>query len=66
MTSSLSMSRPAPDVTDRIDAAARRVYDAELALHAARQSGIDQWVAAASERLHAALSSYLNYLGQEG
>jgi hypothetical protein len=40
---------------DRCDAAARRLYDAEGALHIARQSRVDSWVAAAYERLHAAI-----------
>jgi hypothetical protein len=29
-----------------------RVYDAECALHAARQSHVDAWIAAAAEHLH--------------
>lgn len=35
--------------------ARRRLYDAETALHAARQSGVDAWVAAAYDRLHDAI-----------
>ena len=38
--------------------AARRLYDAETVLHAARQSQIDAWIAAAYERLHVAVEDY--------
>jgi hypothetical protein len=44
---------PAP--TPAVAAAERRLYDAETALHAARQSGVDAWVAAAYDRLHEAI-----------
>lgn len=44
-------SRPA-------DCAARRVYDAETVLHAARQARIDAWISAAYERLHDAIEDY--------
>jgi len=36
-------------------AACGGLYDAEIALHAARQSDVDDWVQAASEHLHMAL-----------
>ena len=35
--------------------ACRALYDAECALHAARQSHVPQWIAAAAERLHTAV-----------
>ncbi len=44
---------PAPSV------AARRLYDAECALHAAHQSNLDEWIARASDRLHETLEAYL-------
>jgi hypothetical protein len=44
---------------DRVAAAAVRVYDAEVALHIARQTGVDSWVAAAYDRLHEAMGTYL-------
>lgn len=44
---------------DRLDAAAHRLYDAECALHAAHQAHEDAWVAAANEKLHAAVAGYL-------
>jgi len=45
-----------------VDAAARRMYDAECALHIAHQSGVDQWVKAAGDRLHDAIVAYLRAL----
>ena len=38
--------------------AQRSVYDAETTLHAARQSGVDAWVAAAYDRLDQTLAVY--------
>ena len=35
------------------------LYDAECALHAAHQSGVEQWIAAAAEKLHQAIVEYL-------
>jgi hypothetical protein len=43
---------------DRVKTAATRLYDAEGALHAARQSHVDSWVAAAYDRLHEAVEDY--------
>lgn len=54
MTSQLTLA-PA---TDRLAAAALRLYDAEVALHIARQSGVDRWIAAAYDRLHLALGEH--------
>lgn len=42
--------------------AERRLYDAEVALHIARQSGVDEWTKAASERLHEAIVAYRSTL----
>lgn len=39
----------------RRDAASKDLYETELTLHAAHQSGVDEWVRAASEHLHRAL-----------
>jgi hypothetical protein len=44
---------------DRVALTAHRVYDAECVLHTARQSHIDEWILAASDRLHDALVDYL-------
>lgn len=54
MTSQLTLA-PA---TDRVAAAAVRMYDAEVALHIARQSHVDRWIAAAYDRLHLALAEH--------
>ena len=37
---------------------ARELYEAEVALHHARQSGVDRWVGAAGDHLHIALVRY--------
>jgi hypothetical protein len=42
-----------------VDAAARRLYDAEVALHAAHASQVDAWIAAAADRLHDAIAAHL-------
>jgi hypothetical protein len=42
-----------------VKVAAGRLYDAETALHAARQTHVDAWIAAAGDRLHDAVSAYL-------
>jgi hypothetical protein len=44
---------------ERLDAAARRLYEAEVALHIAHQSHVDAWVTAAGDRLHEALTEHL-------
>lgn len=44
---------------DDYDNAKCHVYDAECALSAARATGIDEWIAAAAEKLHEALVEYL-------
>lgn len=38
--------------------AARRLYDAETALHAARQTAVDAWIAAAADGLHEAVLAH--------
>jgi hypothetical protein len=38
---------------------ARRLYEAECALHCAHQTGVDAWIAAASDRLHEAVCAHL-------
>jgi hypothetical protein len=43
---------------DPVALAAEHMYAAEVALHTARQSGVDSWVAAAYERLHAAIAEH--------
>lgn len=45
------------------DSTAEQLYDAEVTLHCARQSGIDAWVAAAYERLHEAIEAHFAAAG---
>ena len=40
-----------PDVHARVDQAAVRLYDAECALHFARQTRVDNWISAAADHL---------------
>jgi hypothetical protein len=48
-----------PSGADPVAVAARHMYEAEVALHAARQSHVDAWVAAAYDHLHRAISEHL-------
>lgn len=52
--------------TDPVRAAARRLYDAEIALHIAHQTHDDSWIAAAADRLHAAVEQHRAALGTTG
>jgi WhiB family redox-sensing transcriptional regulator len=56
---------PQPGNPDRVDAAARRLYDAECALHAAHHSHVEEWIAAANEKLHEAVAGYLAALAEQ-
>lgn len=49
----------APAGQDRLGVAAAHLYDAECALHTAHQSGVDAWIAAATQKLHEAVTEYL-------
>jgi hypothetical protein len=40
------------------DVAARALHEAELVLHVARQTQVDEWIRAAGDRLHAAVLRY--------
>lgn len=54
MTTTISQPQPGP-----VDVAARRLYQAELALHDAHTTHDDSWITAAADRLHEALEAYL-------
>jgi len=58
---STTSKHPSRDTTDddRVDAAACRLYDAEWALHVARQSQVDAWIAVAYQTLHIAVAKHL-------
>ena len=51
---------------DRVQTAARCLYNAEVTLHAARQSHVDEWITAASDRLHDAVMNYRFALATRG
>jgi hypothetical protein len=51
-------------VDDHRTAAARNLYDAECALHAAHQSRVNAWIAAASDKLHLAVEEFLAALSE--
>ncbi len=53
-SSALAVSCPASG----IDEAAERLYCAEVALHAAFSSHIDEWISAAYEHLHLAVAAH--------
>jgi hypothetical protein len=57
MIAVVAIAATAPDCTaeSRVDIAAHRMYDAEVALHAARQAHMDAWISAAYRRLHEAI-----------
>ncbi len=51
---------PAPDrLQAAVNDAARHLYDAEAALHIARQAGVGSWISAAYDRLHEAVVGHL-------
>lgn len=41
-----------------LECAAQRLYDAEIALHIAHQTGVDAWINAAADRLHQAIVTH--------
>lgn len=43
---------------DRLRGAAEHLYEAECALHTARQSGVDSWISAAYDHLHSVVVEY--------
>jgi hypothetical protein len=56
-----TMTSQATDLDGRhaaISEAARRLYDAEIALHIARQAGVGAWISAAYDRLHEAVVAH--------
>ena len=57
--STLRRSSAATQSRTAVQQAATRLYDAEVALHHARQTHVDEWISAASERLHTAVEAYL-------
>ncbi len=60
MTATMTTERT--QTAARVQAAAARVYDAECALHAARQAHVDAWIAAAADKLHNSIIEHLSAL----
>jgi hypothetical protein len=62
MTTVTTMTPQAPTSVAAMDEreadAARRLYDAEIALHIALQTGVDAWISAAYDRLHEAIAAH--------
>ena len=57
-TGKLSLGRRAIGDSTDVDAAARRLFEAETALREALQTHVDQWICAAYDRLSNALDDY--------
>jgi hypothetical protein len=51
-------SPAAVEAAARATAAEQHMYDAEVTLHAARMADVDSWIAAAYDRLHAAIAEH--------
>jgi hypothetical protein len=58
------MNTTKADVQRDVEITARRLYDAEVALHIAHQSRVDAWVSAAADRLHEAVEAHKYALAQ--
>jgi len=57
----ITSTSPSPyeQVLEARNRAAHALYEAELALHDAHQTHVDQWIQAASDHLHAAVLRHL-------
>jgi hypothetical protein len=62
--SSVSVLTASSVVCHDIRTTATQLFDAECALHAAHQSGVDAWIAAASNKLSDAIGNYMLALAQ--
>jgi len=64
MTVGTTVAATGPDrLHAAVNAAARRLYDAEAALHIARQTGVYAWIGAAYDRLHEAIADHIAAVG---
>ncbi len=59
MTITENADQTYPQAVAARDVAARALYQAELAVHDAHQTCADEWIGAAHDRLHVAISRYL-------
>ena len=56
----------AEDVAEsRVCRAAQHLFEAEVALHAAHQSRVDAWIAAAGDKLHEAIVEHLAAIAEQ-
>lgn len=62
---SSTLTPTATPVSGLVHVCACHLYDAECALHAAHQSGVEEWIAAAAAKLHEAVVEYLAALSTE-
>jgi hypothetical protein len=53
------IAKDAYDSETRIQLAAQHLYAAECALHNARESRVDAWIAAAADKLHQSVVEHL-------
>ena len=58
MTTKQSAGRTYQQAVVARDNAAQALYQAEVAVHDAHQTHVDQWIGAAHDRLHAAVALY--------
>jgi hypothetical protein len=64
MTTGTTVAATGPDqLHAAVSAAARRLYDAEVTLHIARQTGVYAWIGAAYDRLHQAVADHIAAVG---
>ena len=62
----MTATNPTATHTAAVDVAAQRLYQAEVALHDAHTTHVDAWIAAAADRLHDAIETYLAAVGATG
>ncbi len=66
MTIKQSTDRTYEQAVAARDNAAHALYQAEVAVHDAHQTHVDQWIGAAHDRLHAAVASCADTLAAAG
>jgi hypothetical protein len=65
MTMNTTNRSAAPYDPDPVAVCADHLYAAECALHAARESHVDAWIAAAGDKLHQAVTEHLAALAEQ-
>ena len=58
-----TLAGPPSRLQAAVDGAARHLYDAETALHIARQTGVGAWIGAAYDRLSEAIAGHTAAVG---